>query len=529
LVNDGGAALKVGGVAVTGAQLSDFKIVATDCLNVSLNPGARCTINLNFSPTGADARSADLVIIDPHKADPYRVSLSGVGVIPPPTMTPTPDLSTPPPSATATATPSPTFTSETIFTPTPTSAATATVTPAAPTDTPTATRTVTSSPTITPSPTWTPTRIPVVLLNPGSLDFGIYQIGQVSQNQTIIVANGGGAILNLNGITLTGNNPNDFIFDTGNCPSSLSPGFGGCTIAVRFRPVAAGSRSAELVIASNAPDTPHRVLLNGFGQGTPQVRLDPSQVDFGNQEVNVVSDARLITLTNVGTADLLVATVNLGGAAPNEFILNDNCQGLNLPPNGSCTIALQFSPATTGLRSADLIITDNASNSPQQVTLVGTGVVYQSDLVVTSLEATDLPFTIRGRGIALPIRVVVRNQGLAEAVVFKVAVEYTGGNISPGSSFVIPFLADSTNEVDPANQYYPFTRNPLPAGGEVTFTGTVLFNSAEAGATVSVRATADSCSGEEFTPNYCRVNESDEGNNVSGPISVALPSPPIVE
>lgn len=529
-INDSSVAIRVGGITVTGAQLGDFKINSTDCLNGLLNPGERCTVSLNFAPTGPDARSADLIIIDPNQADPYRVSLSGVGVIPPPTHTPTPDLSTPTATDTATTVPSATFTPEPTFTATasaaPTSTATATATQ---TDTPTATRTLTPTPTLIPTATWTPTRIPVVLFNPGSLDFGTYQIGQVSQNQTITVANGGGAVLNLNGITLNGSNPNDFIFDTGNCPSALTPGFGSCIIVVRFRPGAVGSRSADLVIASNAPDTPHRVSLSGFGQGLPQVRLDPNQVDFGNQEVKTVSEARFITLANVGTADLLVTALNLSGAAPDDFIMSENCQGLTLPPTGSCTVAVQFNPSTAGLRSANLMITDNASDSPQQVTLAGAGVVYQPDLVVTGIEATGAPFTIRGRGIALPLRVVVRNQGLAAAVVFKVAVEYTSGNISPGSSFVIPFIADSTNDVDPGNQYYPFTRNPLAAASEVTFSGTVLFNAAEAGAAVSVRAIADSCSGEEFTPDYCRVNESDEGNNMSGSIQASLPSPPVIE
>ncbi len=94
---------------------------------------------------------------------------------------------------------------------------------------------------------------------------------------------------------------------------------------------------------------------------------------------------------------------------------------------------------------------------------------------------------------------------------------------------MVPFTADSTNDVDPGNGYYPFTRQPLPAGGEVTFTGTVFFNSSEAGATVAARAIADSCSGEEFTPEYCRANESNEGNNESGAVAVPLPSPPIIE
>jgi hypothetical protein len=38
-----------------------------------------------------------------------------------------------------------------------------------------------------------------------------------------------------------------------------------------------------------------------------------------------------------------------------------------------------------------------------------------------------------------------------------------------------------------------------------------------------LKAIADSCSGDEFMPDYCRVEESNETNNESTPISIALP------
>jgi hypothetical protein len=68
----------------------------------------------------------------------------------------------------------------------------------------------------------------------------------------------------------------------------------------------------------------------------------------------------------------------------------------------------------------------------------------------------------------------------------------------------------------------------LPAGREVTFVGTVNFSAEERGATVSLTATADSCSGDELMPEYCRVAESNERNNESRLISMTLP-PFIVE
>ncbi|MFN8453272.1 MAG: choice-of-anchor D domain-containing protein [Anaerolineae bacterium] len=446
--------LAVKGITLTGAHPADFRIVTTDCLNVSLKPGGQCTISVSFTPTAAASRSAELLIIPGDSAEPRRVSLTGMGVSPPLTLTATPTPSLEPPTETAatTALPTPTaiVTATATATPTPTTTSTQT-----PTATPTATRTAT--PTLIPTPTPTPTRIPLGQLNPQALDFGRYQLGQVSQAQTVRLTNVGGAVLTISNINLSGANPGDFSFDPANCPSSLSVGFGACTLVVRFRPGAAGIRSAILMSASNTPDSPHVVPLSGSGVGLPQVRLDPSQVDFGEQEVKTPSDIRLINVVNVGSADLLIDALTLSGSASSDFSMTDTCRGATLPLNGNCTVSVRFAPTTTGPRSADLIITANAPNSPQQLSLTGLGVVYQSDLV-TQLEAEDAPVILPRQGIAWPIRVTVQNQGRAEAPIFKVAVEYTGGIISPGSSFVVPFTADSTDNVDPGNGYYPFTR-----------------------------------------------------------------------
>ncbi len=150
--------------------------------------------------------------------------------------------------------------------------------------------------------------------------------------------------------------------------------------------------------------------------------------------------------------------------------------------------------------------------------LLLSGCVGEPDLVVTTLETTGPPTVNAENSVEVPIRVVVKNQGNAAADIFKVATEYTGGAIDPSSTFVVAFTVPGQSDI-----WYPHTSGSRAAGSTVTFAGKVTFNSAEHGVTVSLKATADSCSGDEFMPAYCRVDESDEGNNQSASISVALP------
>ena len=86
---------------------------------------------------------------------------------------------------------------------------------------------------------------------------------------------------------------------------------------------------------------------------------------------------------------------------------------------------------------------------------------------------------------------------------------------SSGTS-VVPFTV--AGQPDP---WYPSTSVGLVPGETVTFLGYVTILDA-VGETVTLRAIADSCVGDNDAEAYCRVNESDETNNVSSDLEVGL-------
>ncbi len=446
--------------------------------------------------------------------DPPRPSTSAPEILPSPTAT-----FTSTPTATDTPLPSPTFTPTTpaptdtpLPTPTPTDTATPTPTATSPTATSTSTATSTPTPTATP--------VPVVVFNPTGLDFGQLRVGETSRTETVTLTNDGGGVLTVNSILLEGDNPNDYLIDAGNCMAS--PGFpanGNCLIRVRFRPTFVGNRRANLTFFTNDLDSPHRVFLTGVGLGDPAVSLNPGSLDFGERPVGSPSEEQTVTVTNVGQGDLFINSISLTGANPDDFSFAEPCTDFVMLPGDSCVITLRFIPQLAGLRTAELVLTDNAPNSPQHLTLLGVGLVTQPDVVITVLDFNGSA-QINPKGeIEVPIRLVVKNQGNTEAGIFKVSTQYTG----PDGTFAVAFTVPGQNSF-----WYPFTSAPLPAGSEVTFVGIVTFASRLQGQNVSLAALADSCSGDEFTPAYCRVEESREDNNLSGPLSTKLPTPPII-
>ncbi|MCP5053296.1 MAG: hypothetical protein GY940_39390 [bacterium] len=136
------------------------------------------------------------------------------------------------------------------------------------------------------------------------------------------------------------------------------------------------------------------------------------------------------------------------------------------------------------------------------------------DLVITDFRVTGVATFNANNSVELPIRVVVKNQGTVAAGTFKVSVDYTG----PKGTFVVAFTVPGQS-----SPWYPFTGTSLGAGNSVTFNGKLTFHPSVHGVGVSLKALADSCSGDEFMPDYCRVRESNEDNNESVSLSVLLP------
>jgi hypothetical protein len=101
--------------------------------------------------------------------------------------------------------------------------------------------------------------------SPTSIDFGSQATGSTSAARTVTLTNAGNATLTINSITVGGTNGGDFS-QSNTCGTSLAAS-ASCTISVRFTPSAAGSRSASIAIADNAPGSPQTVALSGSGTG----------------------------------------------------------------------------------------------------------------------------------------------------------------------------------------------------------------------------------------------------------------------
>jgi hypothetical protein len=73
-------------------------------------------------------------------------------------------------------------------------------------------------------------------------------------------------------------------------------------------------------------------------------------------------------VTNTGGATVTIAGISIGGG----FAQTNGC-GSALLAHGVCSISVTFSPTGAGPQSGSMTLTDNATNSPQVVTMTGKG------------------------------------------------------------------------------------------------------------------------------------------------------------
>jgi hypothetical protein len=112
------------------------------------------------------------------------------------------------------------------------------------------------------------------------------------------------------------------------------------------------------------------VFIKGGSLASTVVSLSPTGLAFGNENVGSTSTGQTVTLTNVGTAALTGVSVTTSSAM---FTQTNTCAA-SVPPGGNCTIGVKFAPTAAGVAQGSVTITDSAGDSPQPVSLAGTGI-----------------------------------------------------------------------------------------------------------------------------------------------------------
>jgi len=164
---------------------------------------------------------------------------------------------------------------------------------------------------------------------------------------------------------------------------------------------------------------PATVDVNTEPVQVPAASLSTTSLNFGSVNVGQTSVTQDVTLTSTGGVVLSLTSIQVTGANAGDFTETDTCMSSpQLQPNKSCTITVSYHPSAAGSGSATILITDNASGSPQQIALTGTGTnppppPPPAPGVTLNPNPLNFPGTITEGTLSSPQNVVLTNSGNA--------------------------------------------------------------------------------------------------------------------
>jgi hypothetical protein len=159
-------------------------------------------------------------------------------------------------------------------------------------------------------------------------------------------------------------------------------------------------------VGDNRLSNVYAQIYEGTPVPIPYAETSTLSLDFGSVPISTTSVPQTITVTSVGTLPLTISGVSINTVSllppppfrppteisnPANFATTGNtCTGASLAYGVSCAVSVTFTPTSTVLNGAELLITDNASSYPYAVLMDGAGVVVPPTLVLNRTTTTVL-------------------------------------------------------------------------------------------------------------------------------------------
>lgn len=188
-----------------------------------------------------------------------------------------------------------------------------------------------------------------------AIDFSSIRCNTFYKDSTIELLNNGALDLNISSFSITGPNSADFKFVPSNPGAMVIPRTEKKTIAIRFEPTTAGTKSATLTILSDAGNNPtFNINLTGSRDSVGFV-LSHTSLEFGLLCPDQSKEMKF-NITNTGT----VQSNFVSGSDASPFNLQTSNWSLN--PSEAREVTVSFQSSNEGIFNKQIVITDECNN-----------------------------------------------------------------------------------------------------------------------------------------------------------------------
>ncbi len=280
-------------------------------------------------------------------------------------------------------------------------------------------------------------RIPVPQLSLGSntLNFNVVPLGSQAV-KSITLHNTGRALLHVTGVTVY---DADKEFGIASAIIDSIPPLSSGSLNISFSPRNTLTDNAYLVIESDVPTGPDTVKLIGTG-GVPTASYSQKSLNFGTQEINTTQQ-QFISVNNISSVNFIINKITFLNNGSGDFGLINFIAPDTVLPQGSKIITVKFNPKLPGAKNSLMLVSSNSANSPDTISLTGTGgsstVTFSSDTLnfgtVGVTKSKSLNFSVKNSGNSRLILTAMRLSG-PDSSNFKLAAASLPDTILIGSS-----------------------------------------------------------------------------------------------
>ena len=279
--------------------------------------------------------------------------------------------------------------------------------------------------------------------SPPAREFSEQLVGTSSPPATIVIKNTAVASVNFRGaFSLVGTHPQDFTV-ADNCHLGPLPAGASCSVTIVFSPTAAGTRTAMLVINSDALGSPHSINVTGIGlplndfalalspqpqsivAGSSATYFFQTQITRGHSQpialsVSCPGLSCSLGTNNINSGSSATLTVNADiSTVPNSYPITVTATGPEVTHSVQTNLVVQagalvsptvlaFPPQQTGTNSAAQVINlTNSSAVPLPIRAISIGGSFASDFA----QSNNCESTLAA-GTNCAIRVTFRPAGV---------------------------------------------------------------------------------------------------------------------
>lgn len=202
--------------------------------------------------------------------------------------------------------------------------------------------------------------------------------------------------------------------------------------------------------------------------------------NFGSVLENEMKETEF-TIENIGSGNLTISEVKITGAASDQFDISV-IPPLEIVPNSSAVLTVEFSPSSPGIKNSVLTISNDDTNDPEFIiNLTGTGletdapemqIAFNGIIVISDL--TNVSFGTIPLGTTMHMTLIMSNIGSSNLVISDVYIDgnnpglfstdFNPKTVTPGASeeFTITFAPGFSTGMKLANIIFKYNNDQSP-------------------------------------------------------------------